>query len=255
MCEFSFQKDHLNPTYGNISHKRSTFLACSKTARLKKRVNLWNAHKLDLSDLFELKTQKKTRLRRREMKRGIEEEEKTEKGETCQCIKKSKASRVFQVRRVCPGALIPTRGTKGSAGWDLYACLDRIKSRSHSSEDLEDEKFNIVIPPQQRAMVRTGCTFAMESGYYGRIAPRSSWAWLRHCDVGGGVIDSDYRGEVTVILFNLSTISAITIKDGDRIAQIIFTRCATEELKEVVEFDEELKETERGKGAFGSTGK
>ena len=61
-----------------------------------------------------------------------------------------------------------------------------------------------VIPPEGKGMVSTGLSMAIPQGYYGRVAPRSSLAWKNHIDVGAGVIDSDYRGEVKVILFNHS---------------------------------------------------
>ncbi|MES1914564.1 MAG: hypothetical protein MHM6MM_009695 [Cercozoa sp. M6MM] len=83
----------------------------------------------------------------------------------------------------------------------------------------------------------------------GRVAPRSGLAWKKHIDVGAGVIDADYRGNVGVVLFNHSN-EDFQVSKGDRVAQLILERCVVCPVDEV----EELPETTRGAGGFGSTG-
>lgn len=115
--------------------------------------------------------------------------------------KRCKPSSTFQVKRLCPGSKVPTRGSKGSAGWDLYACIDRLVSKrsngspvkSFGEKILVDSRKAVRVAPHGKALIDTGCAYAIEPGYYGRIAPRSSLAWKNHIDVGAGVIDSDYR--------------------------------------------------------------
>ena len=112
-----------------------------------------------------------------------------------------------------PDAKVPTR-KHGSAGYDLY-----------STEDL-------VIPSLGTAKVRLGISIALPENTYGRIAPRSGLA-LKGIDVGGGVIDGDYRGEVAVVLFNHG--STYRVHRGDRIAQLIIIPILTPEIKVVSE--------------------
>jgi dUTP pyrophosphatase len=88
-------------------------------------------------------------------------------------------------------------------------------------------------------------------GYYGRIAPRSGWALKYGIDTLAGVIDSDYRGEVGVILYNTDKEIPFNIKMGDRIAQIVFEKYYTFQIQET----EILEFSKRGTGGFGSTGK
>ena len=123
---------------------------------------------------------------------------------------------------------------KGSAGYDLFATQD------------------FVIPSRGRGAVPTGISVEFPADYYLRIAPRSGLAYKSGIDVGAGVIDSDYKGEIKVILFNHTDVDFI-IKVGDRIAQMIYVKINKPELK-VVAF-EELSKSERGDGGFGSTGK
>jgi dUTP pyrophosphatase len=91
------------------------------------------------------------------------------------------------VKLLSERASVPERATSGAAGYDLRA------------------SFSCVVPPRGKTQVHTGVSLQIPSGYYGRIAPRSSTAWSNHVDVGAGVIDSDYRGEVVVVLFNHSS--------------------------------------------------
>lgn len=128
-------------------------------------------------------------------------------------------------------ATLPTRGSALAAGYDLSA-----------SEAA-------VIPKGGRAVVSTGLSISVPLGCYGRVAPRSGLAVKKGIDVGAGVIDSDYRGIVGVVLFNFGE-EDINIAPGDRIAQLIIERIATPRVVEVVSLDE----TDRGAAGFGSTG-
>lgn len=130
------------------------------------------------------------------------------------------------------GAIMPKRSTGNSAGYDL-----------HSLE-------NVIIPPNQRRLINTGVSMAIQWNYYGRIAPRSGLAWKNGIDVLAGVIDSDYRGVIKVILQNLDSDKKFIVRKGDRIAQLIIERCYYPPLSEVVNLDN----TERAAGGFGSTG-
>ena len=136
------------------------------------------------------------------------------------------------VKKLCYDARLPTRGSDHSVGYDLY-----------SSEDA-------MVPNQAgRAIVGTGITVVLPPGVYGRVAPRSGLA-AKHCiNVGAGVIDPDYTGEIKVILFNHGE-KDFEIKKGDRIAQLILERCETPPIEEI----SIVEGTERGSGGFGSTG-
>ena len=133
--------------------------------------------------------------------------------------------------------VMPAYETINSAGMDLRAYLP----------DGE-----LVIKPMQRALVPTGLFMEIPVGYEGQVRPRSGLAIKSGITVlnSPGTIDADYRGEVKVILINLSDVDFV-IKSGDRIAQLVI---AKHEQMEVVEA-ETLSETERGAGGFGHTGK
>lgn len=131
-------------------------------------------------------------------------------------------------------AKVPTQGSEKSAGYDLYV-----------SEE-------ITVPKRGRALVKTGVAFLLPDGYYGRIAPRSGLAWKHGLDVGAGVGDQDYRGEVFIVVFNHSDTDH-KFKVGDRAAQFILTKIGICDHKLVVV--KELDETKRSDGGFGSTGK
>ena len=107
------------------------------------------------------------------------------------------------------------------------------------------------IPPLSRRTVRTGVFMEIPEGYYGRIAPRSGLAHNHGIDVLAGVVDSSYRGEIRVVLFNTDKDEPFQIQAGDRIAQMIIERHYNFEFVEV----EDLSETTRGESGFGSTGK
>ena len=142
----------------------------------------------------------------------------------------------FFIKPLTETATAPTRGSEDAAGYDLYA-------------DTPDT--DIIVPAHGKAIVKTGLSMAIPQHHYGRIAPRSGLAWKHFIDVGAGVIDRDYRGEVGVVLYNFSDIDYL-IKHKDRIAQIILTRYITPPL--VIITEDELPTTERGSGGYGSTG-
>lgn len=129
------------------------------------------------------------------------------------------------------GAKAPRKPNDGDAGHDLF-----------SSE-------SVLIPAFERASIPTGVSMEIPSGVVGLIWPRSGLAKLMGIDVLGGVIDSSYRGEIQVILFN-STDQDIYLDKGSKIAQIIFQEYLTYDFETV----ESLEETSRGESGFGSTG-
>ena len=105
-------------------------------------------------------------------------------------------------------AAVPVRGSAGAAGYDLSAAHDCL------------------VPAHGKALIKTDVAMAIPDGYYCQIAPRSSLAWKNHIDVGAGVIDSDYRGNIGVILFNHGS-TELKVEKGMRIAQIIITKIET----------------------------
>jgi len=139
-------------------------------------------------------------------------------------------------KRLNHKARLPKYKTDGSSGMDLMACIDE----------------KIIIPPQESKLIPTGIGIAIPKDTEIQIRPRSGLAAKSNISVLNtpGTIDSDYRGELKIILFNHSK-DKFTVNDGDRIAQMVLMPV----LK--VEFEEtnELPETIRGSGGFGSTGK
>jgi len=130
---------------------------------------------------------------------------------------------------------LPRRATPGAAGYDLCAAVEVA----------------LELGPGERALVPTGISIAVPEGYEAQLRPRSGLA-LRHGLVlpnAPGTIDSDYRGEVKVILLNLGQ-APFTIRRGDRIAQLVITAVAQAEWDEQLE----LEPTRRGSGGFGHTG-
>lgn len=144
-----------------------------------------------------------------------------------------------QIKKLYEDAQLPYLGSAGAAGYDLYAYL--IDSPSSS----------LVIPPHQTMKVSTGLAMAIPEGYEGQIRPRSGLATKRGLRPANtpGTIDSDYRGPVIVALHN-DTNETQTIEHGERIAQICFRKVPAMNLVEV----DNLDETNRGSGGFGSTG-
>lgn len=137
---------------------------------------------------------------------------------------------------LAPGAHAPTRATPGAAGLDLYA---RLPSGP------------LMLDRAERACIGTGLRLALPPGYEGQVRPRSGLALKHGLTVlnSPGTVDLDLRGEVAVILVNLGG-APVTIRDGDRIAQLVIAPVPAVELVQAVE----LPATERGAGGFGSTG-
>ena len=129
-------------------------------------------------------------------------------------------------------AKVPTRGSDQAAGYDLYSAVDQTIDRWNNS------------------LIRTDIAIEVPEGTYGRIAPRSGLALKHRLDVGAGVVDRDYRGNVGVVLFNLSD-TPYNVRRGDKVAQLVLEQIRTPEIQVV----DSLDQTDRGEGGFGSTGK
>lgn len=142
----------------------------------------------------------------------------------------------INIKKMNPKAIIPTRGSDAAAGYDLYACLDEPVS----------------IPPFVTVKIDTGLSFELPEGYFAGIYARSGLATKQGLRPANcvGICDSDYRGNYIVPLYNDSG-EIRTINPGDRIAQVILHRFEPMEFTEV----NNLSDTERGTGGFGSTDK
>lgn len=140
-----------------------------------------------------------------------------------------------RVKRLRPAAELPRYQTPGAAGMDLHAAIE----------------MPVTIEPGARAMVGTGLALAIPSGWEGQVRPRSGLAAKHGVTVinSPGTIDSDFRGEVGVVLVNHGK-EPFVVKNGERIAQIVFAEYAQASLVDVAELDE----TSRGAGGYGSTG-
>ena len=139
-------------------------------------------------------------------------------------------SNILKIKKLSKNATIPKRATSESVGYDLYSANSKT------------------VPPKDKILIHTDIALKIPPGHYGRIAPRSSLALKNFIDIGAGVIDPDYRGNVGVVIFNHSNVP-FEIKIGDRIAQLILEKCSIPDIKCV----ENLNSTERN-GGFGSTG-
>ena len=157
----------------------------------------------------------------------------------------------IKINKLSKSALLPVRANDSDAGYDLHATCDMI------------------IGPMEKAIVPTGISIEIPKGYYGRIAPRSGLAVKSNIDVLAGVIDSGYRGEIGVVLINLNlpeilfssnkktsayesafgSKNKFSISRGDRIAQLIIEKC-----HDIQWIEEELSDSERGNGGYGSSG-
>ncbi|MBO5868449.1 MAG: dUTP diphosphatase [Oscillospiraceae bacterium] len=142
----------------------------------------------------------------------------------------------IRVKKVSPNATLPTYGSTGAAGADLYACLQE----------------DAVIKPGETVRIPTGIALEVPAGCAGLIYARSSLGTKRGLAPANkvGVVDSDYRGEISVLLYNHGN-ETQTIHHGERVAQFLITPVLTPAYVEA----EELTDTERGAGGFGSTGK
>lgn len=131
---------------------------------------------------------------------------------------------------------IPAYATEHSAGMDLYC----------KSDD------KIIIKPKETQKIHTGIYVEIPEGYFGAVYPRSSTGVKKHLMLANsvGIIDSDYRGELMIFFYNYGEEDQV-IENGDRLAQLVITPYLKCEIKKV----DDLAESERGKGGFGSTGK
>lgn len=144
---------------------------------------------------------------------------------------------ILQVKKLCENAVLPQRATEGSAGMDLHALLDAP----------------VTLEPGQRALIPTGLAIALpDPAYVALIFARSGLAVKKGITLSNcvGVIDSDYRGELKVGLINQSQ-EPYTIENGERIAQLCVMPVCLPQVEQV----EQLEDTQRGAGGFGSTGK
>ena len=128
-------------------------------------------------------------------------------------------------------AKLPTKGSEYAAGYDLYSCEEGV------------------IKSKMKGKIDIGLSLIIPNNHYGRIAPRSGLTLNYSLDVGAGVIDSDYRGNISVILFNHGD-KDFKYNIGDRIAQIIIEKISDCDIVNITEIDE----TTRGNNGFGSTG-
>lgn len=135
------------------------------------------------------------------------------------------------VKRLIADAVMPVRSSVKAAGLDIFSA------------------YPYVVKAGGRELIKTGLSIKVPPNTYGRLAPRSGLAWKNGIDVGAGVIDEDYRGEVGVILFNHDK-KDFVVNKGDRIAQLIIEKIVYCEVSEVTELDD----TQRGDNGFGSTG-
>jgi dUTP pyrophosphatase len=134
-------------------------------------------------------------------------------------------------KKLDPRATLPSRGSAAAAGLDLHAIED------------------LTIPAKQRCLARTGLAVAIPEGHYGRIAPRSGLALRAGLDILSGVIDADYRGEIGCLLYN-SGDETIHLPAQSKICQLIIEKIITP----TAVWADEISETDRGSGGFGSTG-
>ena len=137
----------------------------------------------------------------------------------------------FKVCLLDPQAQPPLKAEPGSAGYDIHSMVDTV------------------LEPRRRACIPTGVSVEVDKWHYVRIAPRSGLSVKKNIDIGAGVVDSSYRGEIKVVMVNNSDIP-IDITKGDRIAQLVIERCANPK----VEIVKKLSSSERGTGGWGSTG-
>jgi dUTP pyrophosphatase len=140
------------------------------------------------------------------------------------------------IKKLRPDAVVPRYMTEHAAGLDLSAALDTP----------------ITIAPRERIAISTGLAFALPPGYEGQLRPRSGLAREHGVTLvnSPGTLDADYRGPLVVLVINHGT-APVTIKPGDRIAQLVVAPIEQAELVEV----DDLSATERGAGGFGSTGR
>ncbi|MDA8344096.1 MAG: dUTP diphosphatase [Thermaerobacter sp.] len=135
-----------------------------------------------------------------------------------------------RVRRLQESAQLPVRQSEGAAGYDIYAVED------------------VLVPAQGRALVHSGIALAIPHGYEGQVRPRSGLALRYGVRAHLGTIDSDYRGELQVLLHN-DAAEDYKVQAGDRVAQLVIAPVVAADFVEA-----DLDETRRGEGGFGHTG-
>ena len=142
----------------------------------------------------------------------------------------------INIKKINPNAIIPTYGSVDAAGADLYACIDA----------------DVTIAPGETYLVKTGLSMEIPVGFAGLIYARSGLSTKKGLAPANkvGVIDSDYRGEIMVALYNQSD-KPQTIEPGERIAQMVITPF----IQGIFNEADELSDTVRGEGGFGSTGR
>ena len=138
---------------------------------------------------------------------------------------------LLNFKRLDQRAVLPSRGSSLSAGLDIYAIED------------------LTIRPGERALAQTGLAVAIPKGFYGRLAPRSGLATQKGLDTLAGVIDADYRGEIRCLLYNAGD-ETINLPAQSKICQLIIEKIITPAAVWV----DEISDTDRGHGGFGSTG-
>lgn len=138
---------------------------------------------------------------------------------------------LLQVRYLQDSTILSKRSTEGSAGYDTNAAC------------------SCIIPTKHKRIVQIGLALSLPKGVYARIALRSGLAGKKYIDIGVGVIDRDYRGEVEVVLFNHSAVD-FQVQVGDRIAQLISEKIKIPHIQQV----KILSSIDKGAGGFGSTG-
>ena len=137
------------------------------------------------------------------------------------------------IRKLHPHARTPVRATEGSTGFDLCACLEAPLALTRA--------------PQK---VPTGVAIQFPHGFDAQVRPRSGLS-AKGVGVAYGTVDADYRGELLVTMWTFGDLESYELRDGDRIAQLVFALLAPVEVTEVME----LSETSRGDGGHGSTGR
>ena len=140
------------------------------------------------------------------------------------------------IKKLSENAILPVYGSENAAGADLYACMEQP----------------VTIQPKETEFIKTGLALEVPEGFAGLIYARSGLACKKGLAPANkvGVIDADYRGEIMVALYNHSK-EPVTIEHGERIAQMVITPYLRADFQEV----EELSDTVRGEGGFGSTGR
>ncbi|XP_003742235.1 deoxyuridine 5'-triphosphate nucleotidohydrolase [Galendromus occidentalis] len=147
------------------------------------------------------------------------------------CLRDAEVTPKLRFAKLSEHATVPSKGSESAAGFDLSSA------------------YEYVVPAHGKVVALTDLQIAVPEGCYGRVAPRSGLAAKKFIDVGAGVIDFDYRGNVGVVLFNFGD-EDFKVSEGDRIAQLICEKICYPQLEELKTLDE----TERGVGGFGSTG-